>query len=102
MKGYDPSALADWQLREATTIVIVTRDPDADNEYRAWGKEFGNGIVWCHDIDLGRADLSDPDEYDGWAESHGAIADDMEKFGWPEAAEYLRRTIDDHNPKHHD
>lgn len=94
MKGYDPTLLAEWQRREATTLVIVVRNPDADNTYQAWGKEFGNGILWAHDMDLGRADLTDQDEFDEWATTHGAVADEMHKLGWPEAAEHINSVID--------
>ena len=47
--------------------IVIIRDPDFDNEVGIFGDD--EGICAYFDIDLGRADLSDPDEFAEWAES---------------------------------
>lgn len=47
--------------------VVIIRDPDFSNDIHVFGDE--DGAVCAFDIDLGRADLSDPDEFAEWAES---------------------------------
>jgi hypothetical protein len=48
--------------------VVVIRDPDASNEIRI----FGTDDVVEVDIDLGRMDLSNADEFYDWVEGHRA------------------------------
>lgn len=74
-------------------LVIVVRDPDASNEYATFA-----GSVRIHDVDCGRADLSDPDEYREWAASHEESAAALAKDGYAEAAEYLRQVVADYGP----
>lgn len=47
------------------TDIIIVRHPDYDNDITLFGETEGVVIV---DIDLGRADLSDPVEFAEWAE----------------------------------
>jgi hypothetical protein len=46
-------------------VVLVVRDPDASNEITV----FGNDDAIVIDVDLGRLDLTDRDEFLQWAES---------------------------------
>ncbi len=70
-------------MDRTNSIVVVTRDPDASNDYA----EFGLPVL-THDIDLGYADLSDEEEFGEWAESHLATVKQLrdldEALGLPE------------------
>lgn len=70
-----------------TPIVVVTRDPDASNDYAVFG-----GEVETYDIDAGRMDLGDEDEFLEWAESHLGAAKRLAAVH-PEAAQYIRNTV---------
>ena len=85
MNHYDPSAS---NLRQAGSLVVTVRDPDADNYYAAWTR--GAGPVYVHDMDLGRSDLSDAEELGEWQAAHEEVAVALEVAGWPEAAAYIR------------
>jgi hypothetical protein len=71
------------------TVVICVRDPDASNEYRVFGDD-----VEIIDVDLGYADLSDPEEWAEWKASQLMDVRALEVAGEKEAAEYLRSLID--------
>jgi hypothetical protein len=69
--------------------VVIVRDPDYENAVTTFGE------VEVHDIDLGRADLSDPDELTEWAASH---MDDSRKFrrvGKHDVADFIEETVDE-------
>lgn len=71
------------------TVVICVRDPDASNDYAVFG-----GDVTIIDVDLGYADLSDPEEWAEWKQSQLADVLVLERSGQKEAAEYLQSIID--------
>ena len=84
------------KLTEGTVLVCV-RDPDASNEYAGWTN--GPAGVFVLDIDAGRDDLSDPEEYADWAEGLEAVAGDLGACGHPDAARYVRDVIANYNPE---
>jgi pantothenate kinase type III len=47
--------------------VVIIRDPDFGNDIHVFGDT--RGLVATFDLDLGRADLRDPDEFAEWAEN---------------------------------
>jgi hypothetical protein len=58
----------------------------ADNEYRV----FGPAPVETIDIDAGRADLRDPDEFAEWRQAQLAVAGAVTD---PDAAGYIRQVV---------
>jgi len=75
-----------------TTIVLCVRDPDFSNEFTTFeGSEPG---VEIFDIDLGRSDLSDHDEYTSWRESHMESVAKLREAGRFDAADEYEATID--------
>jgi 4-aminobutyrate aminotransferase-like enzyme len=80
-------------MSDNTTVVVVVRDPDASNDYRTFGPP-----VTTVDIDCGYADLSDAEEYREWREGHYERAAQLEAQGHPEAAAFIRETVDQYAP----
>lgn len=76
-------------LIDRTPMVIVTRDSDASNRFDVF-----DGDVECYDIDLGRSDLHNADEWLAWAGSHLTSADGMEAAR-PSAAACIRNAVFD-------
>lgn len=79
--------------RRRPPLVIAVRDPDYSNEFHVYG-----GDVEIHDVDLGRFDLGDLDEYLPWAAGHLGAADSFSEAGYSGAASLLRRVVEDHCP----
>jgi hypothetical protein len=79
-------------------IIIVLRDPDFSNEFIRFGPE-----VVIHDVDFGRADLSDREEFLEWRESHLVSAGELELLGKAgrEAAERLRAIVAEAVDRYH-
>lgn len=71
-------------------VVIVIRDPDSSNEFVTFGVEAR--II---DVDFGRADLSDVEEFSDWAEGHSMEAATLRLMGEVEAAAYLSGLIEE-------
>lgn len=69
-------------------VVICVRDPDDSNSYSVYG-----GEVEIVDVDLGRADLRDPDEFSEWFESHLSTANELREKGETEAGDALEALI---------
>lgn len=80
-------------MPDAIPLVICIRDPDYDNEFMVFGEAN------IYDIDLGRSNLRDPEEYAMWAESHGESADQLEAEGNIEAANFIREIVNNMNPE---
>lgn len=59
--------------------IVIIRDPDFSNEIHIFGDD--EGVCATFDLDLGRADLSDPDEFAEWAESQALDARDTRTGG---------------------
>ncbi len=97
MVEYDPTHQVG--ITAAGAVVVVVRDPDASNEYRAWTKRGGGGVVYALDIDAGADDLGDPDTYEAWAEGFHNIADELDEAGWKSAAGYVWETVESYNPE---
>jgi hypothetical protein len=72
-----------------TTYVIVVRDPDYENEFTI----VGPARVRVIEIDLGRADLSDPDELAAWLDSHERRAGELRDRGDDEAADAYHKLV---------
>lgn len=70
-----------------TPVVVVVRDPDYENTYAIF-----DGDVEIHDIDLGNSDLTERDEWLGWAASHLHFAISIESTR-PEAADHIRDVV---------
>jgi hypothetical protein len=65
--------LADAKGRpEPVAYVICYRDPDSSNEFSVHGAP-----VETIDVDYGRSDLRDRDEFEEWAESHMSHAGEL-------------------------
>lgn len=78
------------------TIVLVTRHPDYSNEFETFvGDEIG---VEIFDIDLGRSDLSNGDEYASWRESHEQDIEQLVEAGRLSAAAMYQDIIDSAGP----
>lgn len=72
------------------TIVISMRDPDASNEFRT----FGDPDITIIDVDFGRADLRNPDEFAEWRLGHLEQADRLWKTRTPAAVEAAAFLVD--------
>jgi hypothetical protein len=72
-----------------TTYVIVVRDPDYENEFYI----VGPARVEAIEVDLGRADLSDPDERAAWLTSHERKVGELRDRGDDEAADAYQRVL---------
>ena len=70
----------------ADNVSVIIRDPDYSNEIHIFGDD--EGICCSFDLDLGRADLSDPDEF---AEALTKDAAFPKRMGRPE--EYGRLAV---------
>lgn len=79
--------------RGGTPVVVTVRDPDFSNEHTVF-----DGAVEVHDIDLGRSDLGDVDEYLEWAAGHLADAQRYAVRGHPDAADLIREVVQRNAP----
>lgn len=72
------------------SIVVTVRDPDWSNEYAIFGEP-----VEIIDIDAGRSDLRNPEEFAEWKDSHLMTAAELEGTGGEgrEAAAYIRGVV---------
>lgn len=66
--------------------VVVIRDPDDDNAISVFGEDDAVII----DIDLGRADLRDPEEFEYWQRAHRANA---VACRWKDAAKLVKSVV---------
>lgn len=64
-------------------IIVVTRDPDASNEYAVFAE--GQPEPRIVTLDYGYADLSNAEEFAEWRESHLEDAAQLIKLGTPNA-----------------
>lgn len=71
------------------TVIICVRDPDASNEF--FVHETPTQII---DVDFGRADLRDPDEFEEWATSLRLEATRIHALS-PGAAMRLHNIVDE-------
>lgn len=95
MTTYDPTH--ESSPEGAGTVIVVIRDPDASNEYKAWTRRAGN--VYAVDIDAGRDDLTDPAQYAEWSEGLGNLAKHLLHAGWLDASDYVLDTVRNYNPE---
>lgn len=70
-------------------VVVCVRDPDASNDFTV----FGGVEVEVVDVDLGRSDLSNDEEFAEWRESHETTAARLREEGCADAAEALESMI---------
>lgn len=75
-------------------IVVVVRDPDYSNEFTMFG-----GEVTIHDMDLGRSNLNDIDEYLEWAEGHLHAADEFSNRYQGGVASKIRSVVESACPR---
>ena len=66
--------------------VVVIRDPDSSNEIFVFGEDDAVII----DIDLGRMDLRDPEEFEDWADSQKS---GVESARWKDAAKLVKSVV---------
>jgi hypothetical protein len=69
-------------------VVICVRDPDASNDFTVIG-----GEVRVIDLDLGRADLSDREEFEDWFDGHMTEVQELRAEGEDEAAAALESAL---------
>lgn len=80
-------------MTKEQSVVIVVRDPDYENTYRTFGAP-----VRTVDVDLGRSDLSNPEEYVEWAESMREEVASLKFADWHDAAAELENIIEEVAP----
>jgi hypothetical protein len=76
------------QSRPATPVVVVIRDPDSSNEFVTFGSK-----VEVYDIDLGRMNLADEDEFAQWADGHLSAAADFRLAGRNDVADAISGAV---------
>lgn len=87
-------------VESGVTIVVCVRDPDWDNAYEVFpGDEPG---VEIFDVDLGRADLSDENEFADWYFSHMEDVERLRKGGHAAAADHYAEVIEGQMPEDFD
>lgn len=77
-------------------VVVVVRHPDFANDIDVFGVA-GEDLTVVN-LDLGRSDLSKPDEYAEWRESHMLDARLAREKGRDDAADLIEQVIADNHP----
>ncbi len=77
-------------------LVLIVRDPDASNDVTVFG-----GDVETHDMDLGYANLDDPNEFIEWYHSHLHAAATYREQGYGDAADAIENVAINRCPDKH-
>lgn len=81
------NALEDLVLGRSIHIVCI-RHPDFANEFEVFG-----GSVEIHDVDYGRSNLADPDEYAEWADGWQTTIAELRERGKQAVADCLAEAV---------
>lgn len=83
------AAVAQVEVAGETPTVVCVRHPDHSNGFTMFGG------VTIHDVDYGRSNLADPDEYAEWAQSWGTEIAQLRERGAHAIADCVAEAVRD-------